>query len=171
MTEYQPMSNGADQTPVSVAKAIIARTMWEPGEFVLEPAKGIGNFYDNLPSFVHKDWCEITEGRDFFTYWRRPDTIITNPPFQSQKGGRNTLIIPFLEHSLELAWCRVIFLISHKYMPFLTSKRLRRYADVGWALTGQTLFSGIKKWWGLHCLLTFQRDGGWTDTWDNGTYE
>ena len=61
-----------DQTPESLCKAIIGRMSWERGELVLKPARGEGNFYNNLPPCVHKDWCEIKENRNFFDYWKRP---------------------------------------------------------------------------------------------------
>ncbi|KKK80013.1 hypothetical protein LCGC14_2827730, partial [marine sediment metagenome] len=58
-----------DQTPPETCIKIINSLSWTAGEFVLEPFAGLlGNFYHNLPPFVKKDWCEITEGRDFFGY-------------------------------------------------------------------------------------------------------
>src|SRR5690349_7303665 len=91
-----------DQTPPSLSRAIISRLSWREGERVLEPARGDGNFYDNLPALVDRDWCEIKEGRDFFDYSGRVNTVITNPPFRDGPRGRN-LFIPFLEHSFEVA--------------------------------------------------------------------
>jgi len=60
-----------------VAKRIIS--YFNPTGIVLEPAKGTGNFYNNIKN--KKDWCEIAEGRDFFDYDKKVDWIITNPPY------------------------------------------------------------------------------------------
>ena len=65
------------QTPVNMAKTII--DFFEPNGVVLEPCRGIGNIYNQLPE--PKDWCEITQGRDFLDYHSNVDWIITNPPY------------------------------------------------------------------------------------------
>jgi len=52
---------------------------FNPKGLVLEPAKGTGSFYDQIRG--KKDWCEITQGRDFFDYEKKVDWIITNPPY------------------------------------------------------------------------------------------
>jgi hypothetical protein len=158
-----------DQTPESLCKAIITRTLWEPGELVLEPAKGDGNFYRNLPGCVHKDWCEIKEGKDFFDYWKRPDTIITNPPYRDRSGS-DKLLTPFLEHSLELAYYRVMFLVNHRCLNACKPNRLNRYATQGWALTNLSIYS-VRKWSGLYYLLTFVKGGQWAMDWDAVVYE
>ena len=36
------------------------------GSKVLDPSKGGGVFYDNLPTNCIKDYCEITENKEFF---------------------------------------------------------------------------------------------------------
>lgn len=60
---------------------------------VLEPCKGEGVFMEYLPS--DSDWCEITEGRNFYDYEKKVDWIVTNPPYSDFNR--------FLEHSFELA--------------------------------------------------------------------
>ena len=42
-----------------------------------------------------KDWCEITEGRDFLKYDKKADWIITNPPYSIYDN--------FLEHCFEVS--------------------------------------------------------------------
>lgn len=152
-----------DQTPESLCKAIIARMQWSPGERVLEPAKGVGNFYNNLPDCVVKDWCEISEGRDFFR-WRKPvDTIITNPPYCSSylcKGGNNgkNLATPFLEHAMGVTIKRIVFLLNRNKFLRLEPDRLERYARWGWGITDIAVCN-VKKWIGPYYLLTFMRGG------------
>jgi len=66
-------------TPDAVARQIIA--MLNPYGKVLDPCRGKGAFYDNFPIHVEPDWCEITEGRDFFQYQDKVDWVIGNPPY------------------------------------------------------------------------------------------
>lgn len=78
-------------TPKRIAKMIIKK--YKPKGFCLEPCRGTGNIYRELP--VPKDWCEITEGRDFFDYTKKVSWIITNPPY--------SIYDTFLRHCFELA--------------------------------------------------------------------
>jgi len=85
-------------TPKRVAKFIIE---WaDPQGKCLDPCMGRGAFYDLLPK--PKDWCEITEGRNFYDYNEKVDWIISNPPYSDFDS--------FLEHSFELA-DNVVFLV------------------------------------------------------------
>lgn len=79
------------QTPPHIARMIISR--FNPTGFVLEPCRGSGGFYTLLPE--PKDWCEMTQGRDFFEYHKRVDWIITNPPY--------SIYDRFLAHCFDLA--------------------------------------------------------------------
>lgn len=89
-------SNDVIMTPPELCLQIVEH--FAPMGFVLEPACGSGNFiaalqcYNanfgarlNSPGFRPIDdieWCEETEGRDFFEYsGPRPNYIITNPPW------------------------------------------------------------------------------------------
>jgi hypothetical protein len=78
-------------TPPEIASCVINH--FKPAGLILEPAKGNGSFYDQLPH--PKDWCEISEGRDFFDYDKKVDWIITNPPY--------SIYDRFLAHCLDLA--------------------------------------------------------------------
>jgi tRNA G10 N-methylase Trm11 len=71
------------QTPPDTARQIINLFTWRKGETVLEPCRGEGAFYRQLPLFVKKEWCEILEGRNFFDYRGSVDSIITNPPYDN----------------------------------------------------------------------------------------
>jgi hypothetical protein len=144
-----------DQTPESLWRHIISSVEWHEGETVLEPFKGDGNCFRNLPSYVVADWCEIREHRDFFPYQVTVDTIITNPPFRSSANGQN-LVIPALEKCLAVATKRVLFLVSHKVFAGLTPVRLEAYARQGWGVTRMDVYS-VKKWSGRYYLLVFER--------------
>lgn len=64
-------------TPLPIAQLIVEH--FKPTGSILEPAKGTGNFMKALPKGTQ--WCEITEGRDFFTFTGTVDWILTNPPY------------------------------------------------------------------------------------------
>ena len=67
---------------------------FQPKGSILEPCRGGGSFYNNFPN-KDKDWCEISEGKDFFKYEKKVDWIMTNPPF--------SIFDRFLSHSLKYA--------------------------------------------------------------------
>jgi len=78
-------------TPDWLAKEIIEH--FAPVGVCLDPCKGDGAFYNNLPAGSH--WCEITEGKDFFQWTNKVDWIISNPPFSG--------FFEFLTHSFTIA--------------------------------------------------------------------
>ena len=59
----------------------------QEGMKVLDPSKGGGIFYDNLPDKYIKDYCEITENKDFFNNYEKYDIIIGNPPYSLWDNG------------------------------------------------------------------------------------
>jgi len=62
---------------------------------VLDPSRGAGAFYNQFPAHLDKDYCEITEGKDFFDYDQRVDWVVTNPPW--------SLMRQFLLHGFKIA--------------------------------------------------------------------
>lgn len=78
---------------------------FNPSGACLEPFKGGGAFLDNLPP--GSDWCEITEGRDFFDYKQRVDWIVTNPPFSN--------LTQVFEHAFSIATNSVFLIPISKY--------------------------------------------------------
>lgn len=58
----------------------------------LEPFRGGGAFSQHLPD--GSDWCEISEGKDFFDFHERVDWLITNPPF--------SIMTKVFEHAFKL---------------------------------------------------------------------
>lgn len=149
--------DGWDQTPEEICRKIIGAIGWTEGELVLEPFCGDGNFYNNLPNCVRKDWCEKRRGRDFFKYGgSRPDTIITNPPFRDETGGDN-LVVPCLERCLQVARQRVVYFVNHKVFNALTPGRLREYGKWGWRITHLSIWD-VRKWFGRYYLIVFEKN-------------
>ena len=77
-------------TPDNVARDMV--NLFKPTGKILEPSKGEGALIKYLPS---ADWCEITEGRDFFTCDEKYDWIVGNPPY--------SIFADWLRHSFRLA--------------------------------------------------------------------
>jgi hypothetical protein len=78
-------------TPDWLAKQICG--MFDIQGRVLEPCKGEGAFLKHLPA--NTDWCEISEGKNYFDYNKKVDWIVTNPPYSDFNR--------FLSHSFNLA--------------------------------------------------------------------
>lgn len=85
-------------TPDWLAEKICS--MFEIKGSVLEPCKGEGVFLEYLPKGT--EWCEITDGRNFFDYNKKVDWIVTNPPYSDFNR--------FLQHSFDLS-DNVVFLV------------------------------------------------------------
>lgn len=112
-------SNDEVQTPIGLAKRIVEH--FQPSGDILEPCKGEGNFYNLLPT--NTEWCEITQGRNFFTWTKKADWIVTNPPWSQ--------IRMFLQHSMTLA-NDIVFLMTINHV--WTKARVRDIYDAGFAL-------------------------------------
>lgn len=86
---------------------------------VLEPCKGEGAFLRYLPTGT--EWCEITEGRNFYDYDKPVDWIVTNPPYSDFNR--------FLAHSFSLAQNIVLLIPTAKL--FKSMGTLRSVYDYG----------------------------------------
>lgn len=84
-------------TPDYMAKEII--DFFKPCGSILEPCAGDHAFLQYLPS---ADWCEIEKGRDFFSWQKKVDWIIGNPPY--------SIFNIWLRHSFTLA-DNIVYLI------------------------------------------------------------
>ena len=79
-------------TPTYVSEHIVR---WlNPKGKCLDPCKGDGAFYNYLPE-DNRDYCEIQEGKDFFTYDAKVDWVIGNPPY--------SIFEDFLKKGFEIA--------------------------------------------------------------------
>ena len=110
-------------TPQYLAKDIIKH--YNPTGVILDPSRGGGVFYDNFDAVYPytKDWCEIGEGRDFFTYHRKVDWIITNPPWSKMQK--------FLEHGMKIA-DNIVYLTTINH--YTTKKRIRDMREYGFGI-------------------------------------
>ena len=58
-------ANDIFQTPLPVALKLIEMAEIEDDDTVLDPCRGDGIIYNNLPDYCQKEWAEILDGRDF----------------------------------------------------------------------------------------------------------
>lgn len=108
-------------TPRDLARLIIGHFPLQGT--VLDPCRGTGAFFDQLPvDQVQREWCEIEDGRDFFDWHRPVDWVLTNPPWSKFRA--------FLKHSMTVAE-NVVFLATLNH--FTTRARL---SDIGAAKFG-----------------------------------
>lgn len=77
-------------TPDNLAAAIVAH--YRPTGRILEPCKGDGAFVRAMPGC---QWCEISEGKDFYAFDAKVDWIVTNPPWSQFRK--------FLNHAMALS--------------------------------------------------------------------
>ncbi len=111
-------SNDVVQTPLHLAKRIVEH--FNPSGRILEPCRGQGHFHRYLKD---AEWCEISEGVDFFDYKKRVDWIVTNPPWSQ--------IRPFLQHAMNLA-DNVVFLMTVNHV--WTKARIRDIRESGFGI-------------------------------------
>lgn len=112
-------------TPDYVAKNIIETL--HPNGICLDPCKGDGAFYKYMP--IGSDYCEIREGKDFFSYNKKVDWIIGNPPY--------SIFEEFLKKSFEIS-NNVSFLVP-------TNKVFQR----------QIIMDMISKWGGIKGIIIY----------------
>lgn len=95
-------------TPPSLAKDIV--DFFSPSGNCLDPCCGSGAFLSLLP--VGSEWCEITQGRDFYAWGKPVDWIIGNPPYSNYSA--------WLRHSMKVAE-NIVYLIP-LYKVFTSGK-------------------------------------------------
>ena len=109
-------------TPLATAKFIV--DYFKPQGKLLEPCKGHGAFYKYMQEHSDDvDWCEISEGKDFFEYDKKVDWIITNPPY--------SIFDAFLEKSFEVADNVVFFIPFSKFLKSKSNDQsVKHFGDV-----------------------------------------
>ena len=121
-------SDDVVMTPTELAEKLVKH--FNPQGKGLEPCCGTGNilkFLDNA------DWCEISEGKDFFEYNSKVDYIFTNPPFSQ--------IRKFLQHSMELT-DNIYFICTINHL--WTKARLRDIESAGFGVKEICIFDTPK---------------------------
>ena len=121
---FCPPKNTPDKdlvmTPEYLAIDIIEH--FKPTGRVLDPSRGLGAFYNNFNT-EDKDWCELAEDKDFFSYDKKVDWIITNPPWSKMRE--------FLEHGMKIS-NNIVYLTTINH--YTTKRRIRDMKQNGFGL-------------------------------------
>ena len=145
-------------TPPDLAAALIAHFAGRMTGKVLDPARGQGAFHGHFPASLDRDWCEITEGRDFLDWQRPVDWVMTNPPWSRLRD--------FTRHAMRIA-PNIVWLTP---LTNLTTKaRLRDLDEAGFGIAELVLIDTPKDWpqSGFQLVAAWLRkghSGGWSVT-------
>jgi hypothetical protein len=146
------------QTPKELAKQLINHIDFSNNDLVLEPFKGEGAFYDNLPDNINKDWCEITQGRDYKDYTGDIDWCITNPPFRLDTDGKRVNSFYFLlKYYAERVNKGIAFLGNDTCFNTLTPKRLKDLQETHNLYIHNIIVCNVKKWRGRYFFIIFKK--------------
>jgi len=146
------------QTPVELAKLLIKEVDLVDGDKVLEPFKGEGAFYDNLPEFVEKDWCEIVDGRDYKNHDKEIDWVISNPPFALRENDKKINAFHTLtEYFAGRVKKGIAFLGNDYCLGCLTPKRMKVINDKHNLYIHKVIVCSIKKWRGRYFFIIFKK--------------
>ena len=148
-------------TPIEICEDLLENIIFKEGEETLEPCIGRDkNFYDLIPE--PKDWGEIEEGRDLFTYdyGRKFPKIIVNPPYRTNHENpkeRKNIAYKFLIRCLELCsdecWC----LLNLQMLNSLTPIRLKEIVETyGFGVVYIRVIN-IHKWYGRYFWICFKK--------------
>ena len=138
--------NDIFNTPLAVVQKMILMADITETDMVLDPCKGEGIIFNNLPPCI-KNWCEILEGRDFFDYDEQVDVIVANPPF--------SLLTRWLQKSIVLN-PKIIVLVMG--LLNLTVKRLHLLEEHGYYLKKMEMVN-IRGWFGTSIIVLFEKGG------------
>lgn len=137
-------ANDVIYTPKPIVLKTIEMCDITKNMIVLDPSKGAGAFYDNLPE-CNKDYCEIQENKDFFNYNKKVDLIIGNPPFSKWTE--------WIKHTMELTdkFCYIMGCIN------FTDRRIKYIINNGYGITKFHLFK--VDWWFAHSYIILFEKG------------
>ena len=94
-------------TKDEMAKYLISKIKFKEGDKVMEPCKGKGAFFINLPKNTINLYCEINENKDYLTQNEKVDITLSNPPFVPRK-----LFWDFMKKAMETTNREIYWLIN-----------------------------------------------------------
>jgi hypothetical protein len=164
LAELVQKDKGIVMTKDSMAKDLIDMVDFIDGETVIEPCRGNGAFYNNLPDNVNKIWCEINEDRDYLTFDGEADVCLSNPPFVPRK-----LFWEFTIKAMETTKRKIYWLISMHSINVFTPVRMEIMEDKGWFIQHFHIVSD-KRWYGRYVWIEIGREDTGFFTWKKATY-
>ena len=143
----RPTPHDKVYTPLEVAKMLIDMTDIKETDTVLDPSKGGGVFFDNLPPCREKHWCEIDDGVDFFEFNNKVDIIISNPPF--------SIYTKWIQHCIKINPTKIALVMG---CLNLTTIRLKLLEDSGYFMTKMRIVN-VRNWFANTYLVLFEKNG------------
>ena len=131
-------------TPLSVVKKHISLIDSKQEDIWYDPFAGMHIYLDNFPS-TKKEYSEISEGKDFFTFDKKVDIICTNPPY--------SCVDAVLEKSVSLNPRIISYLLLEGK---LTPKRMEYMNANGYSLSGMYMCK-VYSWYGMAVAYTFTK--------------
>ena len=144
MMKERKEPNDVFETPLPVALKLIQMADIQPTDRVLDPCCGTGIFYNNIPECI-KEWCEITNGRDFYEFKEKVDIVIGNPPFSQWNQ--------WIKHTVDLQPRKIAYVMG---CLNLTPKRMDFLKENGYHLSALHIVT-IKGWFGNTFLCVFEK--------------
>ena len=132
-------------TPIDLAKTHIDMIDAVDSDIWYDPFKNSGVYYNNFPT-DKKDWTEILEDKDFFSYDENIDVICSNPPY--------SCIDKVLQKSIELKPRVISYLIG---INNLTARRMENMEKSGYGLT-KIHMCKVYKWYGMSCIVVWEKN-------------
>ncbi len=143
------MKNNLEITicPSEIAHKMIEIADLKEGDKVLDPCRGGGIIYNNLPLGCVKSWAEIKEGVDFFQKYNENDffdCIIMNPPIN--------MLYNFLSSCMKMT-DKIVFIINTQN---LIINRIRWLLNNKFSITYMYLFE-VDYYYGSNLILKCER--------------
>lgn len=143
--KHRQKANDIFITPLELAKVHIDMIDYKPDDKWLDPCKNNGSYYNQLPT-DNKDWCEILDGKDFFSYDGDVDIIIQNGPY--------SIMDKWIKKNIELNPRVISMLIG---VGNLTARRIEIFNNAGYGLTKLKMIK-VWKWYGMSYIVVFEKD-------------
>lgn len=144
--------NDIVMTKTEMAKYLIGLVDFYDGTVVLDPCRGKGAFYDNLPNNIIKKYCEINEGIDYLQSNEIVDITLSNPPFVPRK-----LFWSFHQKAMETTRLNIYWLINLSSLNVFTPNRMKEMASKSWFFHTFHIVQD-KRWFGRYVWIKFGRE-------------
>jgi hypothetical protein len=132
-------------TPAPLVDILLNMCDFKDGDRVLDCCMGEGAFYNKLPPFVIKEWCEIDKGKDFFEWNEKVDWVIGNPPY--------SVWTKWLEHTAKITDKFVYVFGSYNF----TETRILSLLEKGFNIT-EIVLTKVDWWFSHTFVIKFEKN-------------
>jgi hypothetical protein len=132
-------------TPLPLALTHINMIEGRDGDTWYDPFKNNGSYYNQFPT-QKKEWSEILEEKDFFTYDGTPSIICSNPPY--------SCIDAVLQKSISLKPRIISYLLG---VGNLTARRMEMMEKEGYFIQSLHMCK-VYKWYGMSACIVWSNE-------------